>query len=813
MTMGFKKTSEGRVFFKNADNDDLPATSINPPSDSLTSKDGTQAQILLLLKTLNEKLQESRDDNDVMKKTLDAYKAKIGALEDRTLAQQTNYIDLEQKVAEKQTEVSKKTSRVENNLKSTLKQLETARGLVKALEEKTEKQDSALEVIKGDIKKSIGTRAEEAEEIAKTQEKLLKKQKKLEEHQKEQDEKITSTASSHVSLTKRISQTETRHDALDNKIEDATSEYLKLDRKIDKVIEDRNRLLRKIERIEGAVLETRDALSAKAMVLLTDQGAVAGVNVPDQVANAALSNEPMVLKRRMEEEAMMPWWRRPIQIHTASLFLLLVVVMLLGWIMSAANSPLREEIINRSLEQPPTISLGSSAGAGRQFYGEKEPSQDALYDVPDTAIYEDEDYNYSKDTSPDFSLSYNEEPEDMGSPAVSAYNTEKTTPPRENYNDQTDEATHGITIHKGYSDPAKIKQETEEQLDISNDTQMLAAMESDPERVARRLNKIEPGSLSEEDTQARNTTPPVQKATAQSLPEKVITPRRVVDEAYKVSLRRRIKPDRNLSDVAKKIEGQAFEGVPEAQHDMGAIYIAGRGNVKQNLDRAVFWFQEASNNGVANAKYNLGVLYHQGLGVPSNLNKAISLYKDAAEIGHPEAQYNLGIANIEGIGVPYNPGNAARYFENAAQQGVVEAAYNLGLIYENGLLGEAQPDVALTWYKHAADAGSPEAKSAMRQLASSLGVGLEDITRIIENVKRSHTSFSSAHDKHTLIARTQSELMRRGLYPGPVDGMSGPMTRNAIKDFQRAANLNVDGEPSIELLQYLKASTNYSQYQ
>ena len=768
--MGFKKTSEGRVFFKNADNDDLPETSINTPSDPLISKDSAQVQILLLLKTLNEKLQESRDDNAVMKKSLDIYKAKINALEDRTLAQQTDYIDLEQKVAEKQNEVSKKTTRVEQNLKSTLKKLDDARELVKILE----------------------TRSENTEEVIKTQEKILRKQKALDKWQKEQSDKMTGNATAYVSLTKRISQTETRQDALDNKIEDTSSEYIKLDRKIDKVIEDRNRLLRKIERIEGAVLETRDALNAKAMVLLTDQGAVASVNVPDQMTHAALSNEPMVLKRRIEEAAMMPWWRRPIEIHTASLFLLLMVVMLLGWLMSAANSPVGEGFFNRDSELPPTISLGSSANSGRQLYGEETPSQDALFEAPDTALYENNDFNYAQEREPDFTLSYNEEPEDV-QPAAG-----------QNAIDQDRETGHGIIIHKGVSDPAQISKEAEEELDVNNDAQMLAAMETDPQSVAAALNSIEPSSINEEKTLTAN---------APSIAEKVMPPQRVVNESYKVSLRRRIKPDRDLTDVAKKIEKQAFEGVPEAQHDMGAIYIAGRGAVKQDLDRAVFWFQEASNNGVANAKYNLGVLYHQGLGVPSNLNKAISLYKDAAAMGHPEAQYNLGIANIEGIGVPYNPGNAAQYFERAAGQGVVEAAYNLGLIYENGLLGETQPDIALTWYKYAADAGSPEAKSAMQQLASSLGVGLEDITRIIENVKKSHTSFSSAHDRQSLIASTQSELMRRGLYPGPVDGMLGPMTRSAIQSFQQSANLREDGEPSIELLQYLKASTNYSQYQ
>ncbi|MCK5374530.1 MAG: hypothetical protein KAJ40_04545, partial [Alphaproteobacteria bacterium] len=268
--MGFKKTSEGRVFFKSANNDDLPDTPINIPSDSQISKDSTQVQILLLLKTLNEKLQESREDNTVMKKTLETYKAKITSLEDHTLKQQNNYIDLEQKVAEKQNESSKKTTRVENSVKTTLKQLEEAHNLVKALEGKYGKQEISLKEIKDDINGKTEENTKEAQKIAQLQKDLDKKHKELEEKQQDQSEKMVSNVAAYVALTKRVSETETRQDALDNKIEDSTTQYLKLDRKIDKVIEDRGRLLRKIDRIENAVIETRDALNAKAMVLLTD---------------------------------------------------------------------------------------------------------------------------------------------------------------------------------------------------------------------------------------------------------------------------------------------------------------------------------------------------------------------------------------------------------------------------------------------------------------------------------------------------------------------------------------------------------------
>src|SRR5690606_34548420 len=41
----------------------------------------------------------------------------------------------------------------------------------------------------------------------------------------------------------------------------------------------------------------------------------------------------------------------------------------------------------------------------------------------------------------------------------------------------------------------------------------------------------------------------------------------------------RIKPDANLPAAIQAIEKKAFEGIPEAQHDLAAIYTAGHGGV------------------------------------------------------------------------------------------------------------------------------------------------------------------------------------------------------------------------------------------
>jgi hypothetical protein len=57
-----------------------------------------------------------------------------------------------------------------------------------------------------------------------------------------------------------------------------------------------------------------------------------------------------------------------------------------------------------------------------------------------------------------------------------------------------------------------------------------------------------------------------------------------------------------------------------------------------------------------------------------------------------------------------------------------------------------------------------------------------------------------------LITDIQRELARRGYYDGPVDGLYGPRTDGAIRDFERAAGLKPSAQPSEELLQAITQS-------
>ena len=64
--------------------------------------------------------------------------------------------------------------------------------------------------------------------------------------------------------------------------------------------------------------------------------------------------------------------------------------------------------------------------------------------------------------------------------------------------------------------------------------------------------------------------------------------------------------------------------------------------------------------GDAVAQYNLGLMYHDGQGVPQDYAEAARWFRKAAGHGHPAAQNILGLMYGQGRGVPpQRPGSGA----------------------------------------------------------------------------------------------------------------------------------------------------------
>ncbi|MBP5786641.1 MAG: sel1 repeat family protein, partial [Kiritimatiellae bacterium] len=62
--------------------------------------------------------------------------------------------------------------------------------------------------------------------------------------------------------------------------------------------------------------------------------------------------------------------------------------------------------------------------------------------------------------------------------------------------------------------------------------------------------------------------------------------------------------------------------------------------VPRNLQQALYWYQQAAEQGYADALNNLALMYENGIGIDKNKQKALQLYKQAADIGSDEGEQN-----------------------------------------------------------------------------------------------------------------------------------------------------------------------------
>ncbi|MBL4589375.1 MAG: SEL1-like repeat protein [Alphaproteobacteria bacterium] len=590
----------------------------------------------------------------------------------------------------------------------------------------------------------------------------------MEDNQKALHSQIENTRKLHSDMQERMETVETTSGSVALRFDDVLTEQRRLSRRVDTAVEDKTRLLKKMENLEDALTQTQDTLRAKALVLLTDQATASKTNLRQVPAYEESYTPKFEQAPRKKED--------PIFVH-------------------GNNGTKREESF---MQHPAKMNAQSTSRWG---YYATAASVIGILAVAGVLVLQ-------------------QNTQDTGSYDFVTSNSQKI-------------ATVAPTF---------------ENIDMA--------------ALAPSMNAIEPGRNSDapvltsvqdfETNEVKRTTLPATGLKKEIVRAEQRSVALLVNSVPRGDLMSVIGVDASLPEMVKAIEVEALQDNAAAQHDLAAIYTAGHGGVKANMTKAAQWFEQASFNGVANARYNLGVLYHQGLGVEKNESYAIDLYRTAAHLDHPEAQYNLGIAYIEGVGVPQNVGYAAHYFEEAATNNVMEAAYNLGLIYENGLLGVQQPDEALFWYKVSSSKGSLEGRQALESLADKLELNPSDIDALISRIsllkpkvnlvlgirsqKEAATALTQAVDvapvpvsvktvytetpsfeldmmatnitpgsDAVIVAQIQEQLINLGMYPGPADGIVGPVTQDAVRSYQSSNGISSDGVASEDLLVHMLA--------
>ena len=94
------------------------------------------------------------------------------------------------------------------------------------------------------------------------------------------------------------------------------------------------------------------------------------------------------------------------------------------------------------------------------------------------------------------------------------------------------------------------------------------------------------------------------------------------------------------------------------------------------------------------------------------------IWKSRADGGDASAQYNLGLLYHHGLGVERQLGEAAKWYARAAENGDADAQKAIGDLYVKGVWGKKDYAKAATWYRMAAEQGHGEAKEALRDLAT-----------------------------------------------------------------------------------------------
>lgn len=173
-------------------------------------------------------------------------------------------------------------------------------------------------------------------------------------------------------------------------------------------------------------------------------------------------------------------------------------------------------------------------------------------------------------------------------------------------------------------------------------------------------------------------------------------------------------------DYAQAANWYRKSGSVDADLALGSLYETGTG-VKQDDAEALRWYRKAADAegaGDAQAQYRLGLLYERPKSL-QDYKQAATWYQRASQQGVAGAQLNLGMLYLSGKGVPADPAEAVQQFQMAANQGNGQAQYHLAECFATGAGVRADPSRAYQWLsiaKASLDVKDPTSSLAAEKL-------------------------------------------------------------------------------------------------
>ncbi len=134
-----------------------------------------------------------------------------------------------------------------------------------------------------------------------------------------------------------------------------------------------------------------------------------------------------------------------------------------------------------------------------------------------------------------------------------------------------------------------------------------------------------------------------------------------------------------------------------AMEEMARRLVQGVG-VPKDQQAGAGWLLRAAQHGSAQSAFNVGVMYERGFVVERDSTRAVEWYRKAADANLPIAKQHLALMLREGKGVARNGQEAIDLLRAASRQGLAVSMFTLGDIYERGDLVPKDPAMALAWY-------------------------------------------------------------------------------------------------------------------
>ena len=271
-----------------------------------------------------------------------------------------------------------------------------------------------------------------------------------------------------------------------------------------------------------------------------------------------------------------------------------------------------------------------------------------------------------------------------------------------------------------------------------------------------------------------------------------------------------------------------------AMEELARRLIQGIG-VTKDQQAGAGWLLRAAQNGSAASAFNVAVMYERGFVVERDSARAIEWYRKAVAADMPAAKHNLALLLRDGKGAPRDGKEAIELLRSAARQGMAASMFTLGDIHERGDATPKDDATALAWFAIAAEferqtnrgGESALAKTAAQrsqtlqciltpaELERAQRIGQSEFKIIVETLSPPKPATDAAAPETVAappppdidppgwpkLANEQIRVIQQGLFDlkflrEKPDGTMGPMTRTAIRSFQRSIAMRETGEPT-----------------